>query len=275
MIGVINPNSSVVLDTQQQEAAQSLFMLLPGEPFPSEDQIPKGGGVPASSSSPPNTSPPSSVSPTPAPDSSGSNKLSGGAIAGIVVAAVFVVCLLGALFFLLGRHRTMLQFMRGSDKNNIAYSPGPQHNPRPEMRAGAGSNMPSYLSATPSSAMYSNPEMQSYQDGHFGPTPPYAARSVSPAPASPAMAELPGPAEKKGEGPIVTETAPNFQDNDGNGGGHRDRYTDAPGQESAFAGLGTGRVASQSPSPAPSAPSPTSSPRPMSWWGRSRSHRTA
>lgn len=40
------------------------------------------------------------------------SKLSSGAIAGIAVSGVFISLLLGALFFLLGRQTTILQFMR-------------------------------------------------------------------------------------------------------------------------------------------------------------------
>lgn len=42
MVGVINSNSSVSLDNQNQEASSSQFMLAPGQPFLSEEGFPLG-----------------------------------------------------------------------------------------------------------------------------------------------------------------------------------------------------------------------------------------
>lgn len=65
------------------------------------------------------------------------NKLSSGAIAGIAVGGVVIVLLLGALLFLLGRHTTMLQFMKRQQLSApMAYpvgSPIPYHDPNTPM----------------------------------------------------------------------------------------------------------------------------------------------
>lgn len=115
MIGVINPNSSTSLDTQKQEASQSHFMLAPGQPFPSEADMPSGDvNQTASGAAHPSTT---------ATDSS--DGLSKGVIAGIVVASVVVALLAAAVFFLLGRHKTMLKFMQ----RNQHQAAGPQDPP--------------------------------------------------------------------------------------------------------------------------------------------------
>ena len=282
MVGVINANDNVSLATQKQYAAESPYMLAPGESFPSEAGIPKGDvnrgpNLPptqtASNSSSPSSSPPSS----PVPTNPSSGKISSGVIAGIVVAAVVVVCLLGALFFLLGRHKAMLQFMRRSP--DAAHGHDPHHGPHYEIRPGPGGHMPLYHSIAPSTAIYGSPMMQQYQDPHFAPAPPYAGHPTpSPSPAPVAMAELPSPAEKNvGEGYAVEMAEKHSQENQA-------RYADSPYTTERAAtpeiephgsNSQPDRVASP-PDPAVSpSPSPMPSPRPMSWWGRSRSTKTA
>ncbi|KAL9060727.1 MAG: hypothetical protein Q9162_000431 [Coniocarpon cinnabarinum] len=109
MVGVINPNASVSLQDQYDEALKAPYMLVPGQPFPDE----------GSETRPQLTANPSLLTATPtgvatatatttataAATHSGGSKLSGGAIAGIVVAAVAFIGLLAAVFWLLGHRR--------------------------------------------------------------------------------------------------------------------------------------------------------------------------
>ena len=105
MVGVINPNSSVSLQLQKQLASTSEYMLLPGQPFPDEGSATTSGlTVPTSTSSPPATS------------SSGHPSLSGGAIAGIVIGAIVFVGILIALFYLLGRNKSLMATFKGERK---------------------------------------------------------------------------------------------------------------------------------------------------------------
>jgi hypothetical protein len=101
MIGVINPNSSVSLQTQYDLARKSSYMLQPGEAFPSEE-------TPIVQTITPTSTATSSTSSVPATSSAAASQtsqgLSGGAIAGIAVGSIAGVLILGGLFFLLGRN---------------------------------------------------------------------------------------------------------------------------------------------------------------------------
>jgi hypothetical protein len=93
MVGAINPNSSTSITTQQQKAKDSAYMLNPGEPFPAESPLPSN--LPSSTSIPI------------APAAQKHTTLGAGAIAGIVVAVLAVVALAAALFFFVGRSKTL------------------------------------------------------------------------------------------------------------------------------------------------------------------------
>lgn len=114
MVGVINANASQDLRNQISLAKSADYMLLPGEPFPDE--------AINSMSSMAATATTATVTATPTPADSGaqasatgaapghshkSSGLSGGAIAGIVVGGVAAIAILAALFFLLGRTKSM------------------------------------------------------------------------------------------------------------------------------------------------------------------------
>jgi len=94
-------------------------MLAPGQAFPSEGGVPSGDIDPTSDTAARKSStmvmksstPTSSMSSMRSMSTGYSHKLSSGAIAGIVVAVVIVVALVAALLFLLGRHKTLLQFI--------------------------------------------------------------------------------------------------------------------------------------------------------------------
>lgn len=115
MVGAINPNSSTSVTTQRQMALNAAYQLSPGEPFPAEgsptpEPTPTDGpdptDRPTSTSTPSSTASPSTTSVAPSP-SHHSTTLKPGAIAGIVVAGVTVLALAGALFFYIGRSKTL------------------------------------------------------------------------------------------------------------------------------------------------------------------------
>ncbi|KIW07719.1 hypothetical protein, variant [Verruconis gallopava] len=112
MVGVINPNSTELLSTQKAYAANSTYMLQPGEDFPSE----AGASTTASSSNyPTSTESASSASSsalaaatsTTAENTSHKSSFPAGAIAGVVVGVVAIIALAAALFYFIGRHRTV------------------------------------------------------------------------------------------------------------------------------------------------------------------------
>ncbi|KAI4746677.1 hypothetical protein E4T50_02964 [Aureobasidium sp. EXF-12298] len=99
MIGSINQNATYSLAAQLASINSSDIMLQPGEAVPDE-------------------STPSSTS-TPAASHHGVS-LSNGAIAGIVVAGVFVLALACALFWFVGRHRTLKNSLAGGSQTSGA-----------------------------------------------------------------------------------------------------------------------------------------------------------
>ena len=215
-------------------------MLAPGQPFPLEG-VPSGDVNPgtntnaANSQSSPTQS--SVADPSHTPNAS-SHKLSTGAIVGIVIGGLVVAVLIGALFFLLGRQKTMLQFMR----RNHYQAPGAQIPPgdQPDIR----SPPPPQMSSFPSTSAIPYSETPNYHEPAYD-TPPYtrhAAQDPLAAP-QPPVAELPSPGEKHmqeyiSSNPMEMEQRP------------QESYQD-----------------SRVPTPQPQA-------QPLSFWGRSRSTKT-
>ena len=236
-------NETVSLDTQKQDAAKSQYMLAPGEPFPSEAGVPSGDVNPGSNanaatsqSSSTQAAQPSAALASHAPDVS-SHKLSTGAIVGIVIGGVVVVSLIGALFFLLGRQKTMLQFMRRGQYQ----APGAQNPP---------GDQPDIVSPPPQMASFPNgsgipyPGMPHYQESVYD-TPPYTAHVAQDplAAPQPPVAELPSPGEK-----------------------HLQEYISPKPMEMEQHPQESYQVSR--------APTPQAQARPLSFWGRSRSNRT-
>jgi hypothetical protein len=94
MVGVINPANGTSIDRQKQAAISAPFQLLPGEAWPAEGVNIGSETVPASAL--PSTSPAAELK----------HHLSGGAIAGIVIAVTILVGIAGALFYFFGRLRS-------------------------------------------------------------------------------------------------------------------------------------------------------------------------
>lgn len=102
MVGVINPNASTSLQQQKQDAKDSSFMLLPGEPWPSEANDPFT--TTASTHAPTTTSTSAPAATTSSSHLHSHSGLSGGAIAGIVIGAAAVTLGAAVALFLCGRH---------------------------------------------------------------------------------------------------------------------------------------------------------------------------
>lgn len=252
MVAVINPNSSVSLATQKQDAAESQYMLAPGQPFPSEGGVPNGDVNPTSSTSSNTSSAPAASSSAPAK----SNKLSSGAIAGIVVAAVVIFILASALFFLWGRHRTTMQFLKRGNNRDGYTQPNPQYpssgpnyppmeqqqRPSPAQHMSSFHSPSTYGQPSPAQMPYQDPN--SYHDPNFVAAPPYAHPPQSPQPEM-QMAELPSPGEKKSQE-------------------YMEIGAGVPAQAAEERGAPQGWEEH--------APSPN--PRPFSFWGRGRSQKT-
>jgi len=99
MIGSINQNATFSLAAQLASINSSDIMLQPGENVPDES-------TPSSASSP--------------SSSSHGIHLSNGAIAGIVVAGVLVLALACALFWFVGRHRTLKASLSNTSQTSNA-----------------------------------------------------------------------------------------------------------------------------------------------------------
>lgn len=99
MVGVINPNASTSLEKHKQVAADSSFMLLPGEDWPSEGDIPSGVAATSATSAPTSTSSAATVTATAAP----SHGLSAGVIAGIAIGGSAVLLAAGVAIWFCGR----------------------------------------------------------------------------------------------------------------------------------------------------------------------------
>lgn len=106
MVGGVNLNSSMSIDTQMELAKKSTYMLQPGEEFPPEAPLPSGLSSASSSATASNTA---------APASGNSPTLSKGAIAGIAVAGAVALLLGALLFFYCGRIKTLHNELRRRD----------------------------------------------------------------------------------------------------------------------------------------------------------------
>ncbi|MCJ1268085.1 hypothetical protein MMC22_007971, partial [Lobaria immixta] len=110
MLGVINPNSSMTLEKQQDAAKSSNLMYAPGESAPNED----GTSTTATAT------PVSSANPAP----EHTKHLSTGAIVGIAIAGAAVAILVVAFIFLLGRHSSLQAVFKRLHRPEPA-TPGP------------------------------------------------------------------------------------------------------------------------------------------------------
>lgn len=160
MVGAINANASTDVATQISLAKEADYMLLPGEPFPDEAIHSMSAMAETATTAVTVTATPTSSSQAEATTSAAaaakhhSSGLSGGAIAGIVIGAVAALAILAALFFLLGRTKTMKK--RLDDRE--------QHD-----RTSAALGPPTWL-----------PAQQGHAQPYFNPNNPHASAQLPP-----------------------------------------------------------------------------------------------
>lgn len=132
MVGAINANETQTLEMQIQAARDADFQLAVGDAVPREATSTILNGP--TSSSVPSTS------------SSGGTHLSSGAIAGIVVGAVAFLIICAALFFFVGRSKSLKEVIKRQDANANGRSstPGPDMGYMPQ-----DSQLPRYGSPAP------------------------------------------------------------------------------------------------------------------------------
>lgn len=115
MVGVINPNSTQTLAAQVQAAAQADFQIAPGQPIPAEA---------SSTLSSPATSTPTSTSASHGGGGGGGgHTLSTGAIVGIAVGGAAFIALCAALFFFVGRSKTLKETLTRHNATNNPHDP--------------------------------------------------------------------------------------------------------------------------------------------------------
>ena len=126
------------LATQKHDASETQYMLAPGQPFPSEGGVPQGDVDPTGATHSTTESAPTPATSTSATVSESSSRgLSEVAIAGIASSGVVAVVLSGASLFLLGRQKTMLQFV----KRGYYQQPRPRNPPGGQDMRSSGPQM--------------------------------------------------------------------------------------------------------------------------------------
>jgi hypothetical protein len=116
-------NATTVLATQKDLASKAKYVMQPGDDFPPEADPNDKPATSTSTSSVATTTPtagPASASPTSSPHKSA---LSAGAIAGIVVGAVFVLGLAAALMFFIGRSKTLKETVKRQSQMPPPFHP--------------------------------------------------------------------------------------------------------------------------------------------------------
>jgi hypothetical protein len=107
MVGVINPNSTQTLASQVHAAAAADFQVAPGEPIPAEATSTLSNAPTSTGTSTPNSG-----------GNGGGHTLSTGAIVGIAVGGVAFLAICAALFFFVGRSKSLKEVIKRQDATN-------------------------------------------------------------------------------------------------------------------------------------------------------------
>lgn len=99
MVGVINPNSTQTLDMQVAYAKSANYQLAPGETAPREGSAPS--------------------TPSSSPGSSEGKRVSTGLMIGIAVGVVAFLAMCAALFFFIGRSRSLKESVKKHDEGSM------------------------------------------------------------------------------------------------------------------------------------------------------------
>ncbi|KAI4631313.1 hypothetical protein J4E83_002844 [Alternaria metachromatica] len=164
MVGVINPNSTQTLASQVQAAAAADFQLEPGEPVPGEASSTLSN-TPTSTGAPP---------PSNGGGHGGGHSLSTGAIVGIVIGGVAFLAICAALFFFVGRSKSLKEVIKQRDGTNT-------HDPHMSQQYGrsdyghGGLPSPGFQSPAPG---YATPPPGHYPDYGFNSPPGYGQHNV-------------------------------------------------------------------------------------------------
>jgi len=164
MVGVINPNSTQTLASQVQAAAAADFQLAPGEPVPGEATSTLSN-APTSTGAPP---------PSNGESHGGGHSLSTGAIVGIVIGGVAFLAICAALFFFVGRSKSLKEVIKQRDGTNT-------HDPHMSQQYGrsdyghGGLPSPGFQSPAPG---YATPPPGHYPDYGFNSPPGYGQHNV-------------------------------------------------------------------------------------------------
>jgi plastocyanin len=129
MVGVINPNATTSYQVQYTMALAATYMLQPGEPFPAEASSSSSASSSTSTSSSTSsttTTSTTAVAATATAAASSHSTMSSGAIAGIAVGAGAVLTLAAALFFYIGRSKTLQSEMQRAT-TTTQHLPPPSH----------------------------------------------------------------------------------------------------------------------------------------------------
>ncbi|KAF2200257.1 hypothetical protein GQ43DRAFT_418430 [Delitschia confertaspora ATCC 74209] len=173
MVGVINPNASMTLETQIAFAKNSTLELAPGDEIPPEAT----GSLTQATNGPTATPSAGANSASTEKHDHKSTSLSGGAIAGIVVGCVAFLAICAALFFFVGRTKSLKEAINRNVATVTKITPGAPGTPAPFSDYGSpmASPMLHGYSPVPSPGMH-------HQSGDFSnmntQLPPYQQHGV-------------------------------------------------------------------------------------------------
>ncbi|CAG5153848.1 uncharacterized protein ALTATR162_LOCUS3355 [Alternaria atra] len=163
MVGVINPNSTQTLASQVHAAAAADFQVAPGQPIPAEATSTLSNAPTSTGTSTPNSG-----------GNDGGHTLSTGAIVGIAVGGVAFLAICAALFFFVGRSKSLKEVIKRQDATN-------NHDPNMSQQYGGSSYghgglaSPGFPSPAPG---YATPPLGHRPDYGFSSPPQYGQHSV-------------------------------------------------------------------------------------------------